>query len=290
MDTKHLETFVALADTMNYRAASRELRYAASTLFKHIKLLEDEIGEPLMQKEGRSLTLTETGKRFLPAARQILHAVEEAVAFARDEAGTVPILISASELNTGYTLQGLLNNCPAIRSTVLPCPNAQAAEAVARGAADIGFCFTQKDEPLPGMQQKVLFTEPLRLLAALSHPLAAKETVSLSMLEGVGFAVTHPGCSCAEALLAALQANQIKPGFVTPTGRVQAAAELVLSGMALMPVPASAAAKLSKDFGLVPLSMAEPLPEISEVLLLRDDARPAVAAFAQSAAEWAENK
>ena len=39
MDTKHLTTFVKLAQTLNYQKAARSLQYSPSTLFKHVQLL-----------------------------------------------------------------------------------------------------------------------------------------------------------------------------------------------------------------------------------------------------------
>ena len=53
MDTKHLTTFVKLAQTLNYQKAARSLQYSPSTLFKHVQLLEEEMGVSLLTKEGR---------------------------------------------------------------------------------------------------------------------------------------------------------------------------------------------------------------------------------------------
>ena len=44
MDTRQLQTFITLSETLNYQRAADQLQYAPSSLFKHIQLLEEEIG------------------------------------------------------------------------------------------------------------------------------------------------------------------------------------------------------------------------------------------------------
>ena len=44
MDTRQLQTFITLAQCRNYQRAAEQLHYAPSSLFKHIQLLEEELG------------------------------------------------------------------------------------------------------------------------------------------------------------------------------------------------------------------------------------------------------
>lgn len=46
MDTKQLLTMITLSQTLNYQKAAEQLQYAPSTLFKHIQMLEQEVGAP----------------------------------------------------------------------------------------------------------------------------------------------------------------------------------------------------------------------------------------------------
>ena len=47
MDTKQLLTMITLSQTLYYQKAAEQLQYAPSTLFKHIQMLEQEVGAPL---------------------------------------------------------------------------------------------------------------------------------------------------------------------------------------------------------------------------------------------------
>lgn len=53
MDIKQLLTMITLSQTLNYQKAAEQLQYAPSTLFKHIQMLEQEVGAPLFCKTGR---------------------------------------------------------------------------------------------------------------------------------------------------------------------------------------------------------------------------------------------
>lgn len=64
MDTKQLLTMITLSQTLNYQKAAEQLQYAPSTLFKHIQMLEQEVGAPLFRKTGRQMALTRRAKRF----------------------------------------------------------------------------------------------------------------------------------------------------------------------------------------------------------------------------------
>ena len=64
MDIKQLLTMITLSQTLNYQKAAEQLQYAPSTLFKHIQMLEQEVGAPLFCKTGRQLALTRQGEAF----------------------------------------------------------------------------------------------------------------------------------------------------------------------------------------------------------------------------------
>lgn len=52
MDTKQLLTMITLSQTLNYQKAAEQLQYAPSTLFKHIQMLEQEVGAPAFPQNG----------------------------------------------------------------------------------------------------------------------------------------------------------------------------------------------------------------------------------------------
>jgi DNA-binding transcriptional LysR family regulator len=97
MEIRYLRYFVAVADEGSITAAANRLRVAQPSLSRQLRLLEHEIGAALMERNSRGVLLTEAGSAFAVAARDILSAIDRAVADARARAhGTV------GELRLGY--------------------------------------------------------------------------------------------------------------------------------------------------------------------------------------------
>jgi DNA-binding transcriptional LysR family regulator len=76
---RHLITFVAIAEECSFNRAAERLHIAQPALTKHIKSLEEGLGEALFKRVPAGAELTETGRKFLPVARQMLHMREHAV-------------------------------------------------------------------------------------------------------------------------------------------------------------------------------------------------------------------
>ncbi|OUR79251.1 hypothetical protein A9Q83_05315 [Alphaproteobacteria bacterium 46_93_T64] len=61
-----LRTFEAAARRMNFSEAARELGLSQAAVSQQIKLLEQEFGEPLFERQRRGVTITAAGAAFLP--------------------------------------------------------------------------------------------------------------------------------------------------------------------------------------------------------------------------------
>ena len=74
MNITYLKEFTVLAEVKNYWEASERLYINQSTLSKHIKSMEDELGVPLFTRTTRRVELTEYGEALLPYAQSITRA------------------------------------------------------------------------------------------------------------------------------------------------------------------------------------------------------------------------
>ncbi|MFN3883087.1 MAG: HTH-type transcriptional activator IlvY [Nitrincola lacisaponensis] len=72
MDTKSLQHFLTLADTLHFSRASAACHVSPSTLSRTIKQLEDDLGVTLFIRDNRSVTLTPEGQRLQAYARDTL--------------------------------------------------------------------------------------------------------------------------------------------------------------------------------------------------------------------------
>jgi LysR family positive regulator for ilvC len=72
MDTKDFSLFINLAETLHFGQTGEALHMSASAVSRHIKRIEDELGQRLLERDNRSVSLTEAGQQFLLYARQSL--------------------------------------------------------------------------------------------------------------------------------------------------------------------------------------------------------------------------
>lgn len=85
MDLKQLAYFVRVAELGSFTRAAMALDVAQPALSRQVRLLEVELRQNLLVRNGRGATPTEAGKLLLEHGRGILHQVERA----REELGRV---------------------------------------------------------------------------------------------------------------------------------------------------------------------------------------------------------
>ena len=85
MDLRQLEYFVRVAELGSFTRASIALDIAQPALSRQVRLLEVELRQNLLVRNGRGAAPTEAGKLLLEHARGILHQVDRA----REELGRV---------------------------------------------------------------------------------------------------------------------------------------------------------------------------------------------------------
>jgi len=78
MDLKQLEYFVRVAELGSFTRAAIELDVAQPALSRQVRLLEVELRQNLLVRNGRGAVPTEAGKLLMEHGRGILHQVERA--------------------------------------------------------------------------------------------------------------------------------------------------------------------------------------------------------------------
>lgn len=78
MEIRQLECFVAVADLSSFTRAAWLLQVPQPALSRQVRALEVELRQTLFHRNGRGVSLTEAGKRFLGHCRGILVQIERA--------------------------------------------------------------------------------------------------------------------------------------------------------------------------------------------------------------------
>ncbi|MDU6751142.1 MAG: LysR family transcriptional regulator, partial [Bradyrhizobium sp.] len=78
LDLELLRSFVSVVDAGGFTRAGERVHRTQSTVSQQIRRLEEDLGQTLLNRDGRAVTPTEAGERLLSYARRLLALAEEA--------------------------------------------------------------------------------------------------------------------------------------------------------------------------------------------------------------------
>jgi len=169
MDLKQLEYFVHVAEMGSFTRAATYLQVAQPALSRQVRSLEVELRQPLLDRNGRGVTLTEAGKRLLAHARGILQQVQRARDDLEDQRGAatgrlaIALPPSVSRTLTGPLVQAFREQLPRASLSVVEGLSAYALEWLAIGRVDGAVVYNVT--PSPAIDLQPLLDEPLYLVS-----------------------------------------------------------------------------------------------------------------------------
>lgn len=188
LNLRHLEALVAIARTGNFTRAAQALHVSQPSLTVQVRQLEETLGVRLLDRNTRSVKLTQIGKELTPVIQRLVREIEA-------------VVHNAHELSTGD--RGLVSVAalPSVSSTILPRIIARFREqspgvsvtlrdAVAQRVAalvqseDVDFGIGSFPDTAPELQVTPLFTDRMRVIFPRGSPLAHKQIISLKLLAG----------------------------------------------------------------------------------------------------------
>jgi LysR family transcriptional activator of glutamate synthase operon len=182
-----LRTFIEVARVEHLGRASEALGADPSTVSRKIARLEQEIGVALFERIGRSIRLTQAGKRFVGRAERLLSDLREAVA---DAEGAVSA--ESGEVRIGFLhtvgarwlperLARFLEAHPGVRFTLEEGTTAEVASGVLAGDFDLGILGPPPINT-PDLETVPLFRERVAVVVPIGHRLAGRTSCALSDL------------------------------------------------------------------------------------------------------------
>jgi DNA-binding transcriptional LysR family regulator len=79
IESSMLQVLIALSHNENISKAAEELNVTQSAVSQALKNLESKVGFPVITRQGKSVTLTESGQRLAKVAKQYFKRIEETI-------------------------------------------------------------------------------------------------------------------------------------------------------------------------------------------------------------------
>lgn len=195
VDLRHLETFVAVAETLHFGRAGDRLHLAQPAVSQQIGRLEAAVGARLLLRGHRTTALTEAGRAFLPEARRALAAADEAVeiarAAARGDTGRLRLGIapSAAARPVLDAVRFVVDTAPRVVLEVRELRQRDLIDGLRRGDIDLGVgAVLRLPSPDTGISWREIVHENFVLATPADHPLAAEPgAIPLSRLDAQPF-------------------------------------------------------------------------------------------------------
>jgi DNA-binding transcriptional LysR family regulator len=174
LDLELLRSFVSVVDAGGFTRAGERVHRTQSTVSQQIKRLEDDIGQPLLNRSGKDVTPTEAGERLLSYARRLLALAEEArdVLTRPDNEGAVRL--GVPEDFAAYRLTKLLaafsRSHPGLRLDVRADQSSYLKRDLERGDLDLAL-FKRTAGEKGGI---AVWAERLHWVTSKSHPVDSK--------------------------------------------------------------------------------------------------------------------
>jgi DNA-binding transcriptional LysR family regulator len=291
MELHQLRCFVMVADELHFGRAARRLFMTQPPLSRQIQLLERSLGVTLLERSNRSVKLTIAGQHFLRDARHVLAYTEQAADSARRlERGEVgQLLLGFTAVSSYRMIPGLLectdSALPDVRVDLREMVSGAQIQALEANMLDIGFVRWSSAQA--GFNYQLISQEPLLVVMADEHPLAAHAKVALADLDQQPFVMYSPdeGRYFHDCIAGLFAMAGVSPRYRYYLGQTHSILGLVRAGLGVAIVPAAARHLYPGQLQFRRLSDADPVAQIYMASRLDND-NPAVAPFIQMAGEY----
>jgi molybdate transport repressor ModE-like protein len=289
IDARRLRVLREVAQQGTLAAAADALHLTPSAVSQQLAALEREVGQPVIERNGRGVRLTGAAEVLVEHANVVLAQLEAAeadvAAYAEGIVGTVRVAGFATGLGelVAPAVVALRASHPRLALIAEELEAPECFLALARGDVDIALSMASRQAPEdPRFTRRPLLTDTLDAVLPADHPLADREEIVLSELAGEVFVGPPEGTSCHDVTVTGCAAAGFTPAFRHRTLDFHTAMALAAAGLGVTLVPRLGQAAVPP--GAVVRVLAQPAPARHVFAATRAGAerRPAVAAVLEA--------
>jgi len=199
LDSELLRTFLAVAGTGSVTEGARLIGRSQSATSLQIMRLEEVIGRDLFERTGRGVTLTETGQRLMPVARDVKERLDAVLREITADGlrGKLHLGIpdDHGQAKLAKILSAFAQSHPQVELEVTCTISTDFPELLSRGRLDLAVYEVETI----GRNEEVVFEDPTCWVMSRYRDLLAEEPVPVALFDRA--------CWWREAALKSLEAR-----------------------------------------------------------------------------------
>ncbi|KAB7706640.1 LysR family transcriptional regulator [Bacillus aerolatus] len=241
MDLRQMRYFTTVVQQKNFSKAAQLLHVSQPSLSNAISKLEKEVGFPLLERNTRSLHLTDSGKIMYERALELLnkfdHLTKEMKEVKQTGSGHLSLgLIESAKHWMPKVIHHFKGDFPNIKIQLLELLGVEQVQQSLLNyethAAITNQMVTHRD-----LLAYPIYNERLVLLVHFQNELSQRPTITMKDLEREPFIISTSGFQTRKDILHAFDKEQASPNIMYEIERFETACSLVEEGLGVTIIP-----------------------------------------------------
>lgn len=231
-DFKMMRSYLEVLQEKSFTKASRKLKLGQATISHHIQLLEETLGAKLIDRSGKSLSVTREGIVFRDFCIKLFDDLNKLKSdFAQGIIGGIAV-IAASTIPSTYLMPGIIaglkKEYPDYIYSMQVSDSREVVEMVKEGIAEAGIAGAQLKHPV--LQYERVYSDEIVLIGPVNY----KDTIVVNEITGLPFVGREKGSGTRNAYEKKLNEHGILPSemnLVLECSTSESIKEAVSSGL-----------------------------------------------------------
>lgn len=265
LSVDRLRVLHTIAVNGSLTAAAEALHVTNSAVSQQLAKLEREVGQPLVERNGRGVRLTDAAELLVEHTAKILSMVQRAEADLEAHRDDVTGHLRLSATPTAvrgllpHALASLKETHPGLRLELHEEEPHESVPAMARGDADLAMVVDWVGSPLnlPGGMSRASLMEDIGDIALpADHPLAHRELLELEEILDLPWISWSRGTVCDDWLHGIIRARGGEPRIIHNVEEHQTKLTLIAAGIGAAVLPRLGRGVLPEGVRVVPVQPA----------------------------------
>ncbi|MBK6862844.1 MAG: LysR family transcriptional regulator [Ideonella sp.] len=234
---RQLQVFAEVAKLGSMSRAAASLHLTPPAVSMQIKEVESQVGLPLFDRQGRSVSLSTAGEYFLVHARRLLANLKEAddamARFKRLEHGLLTIgIVSTAKYFVPHLLARFHEEHAGIEVKLRVVGNRGQLVALMQ-AAEVDLAVMGRPPKELATRAEAFAAHPMVFVASPQHPLVGVGHAPPSALQGQPFIVREIGSGTRAAMEVFFAEHRVEPRITMEMSSNETIKQAVIAGMGL---------------------------------------------------------